>query len=246
MNAGDNPSPASWSDLLRSRHFGQVVLVCFGIWLHAADELMVSTISPAMVSDIGGERYVAWLIALYEVGSIVAGALAASMALRLGEEAPTNAQRRLLDTLGGVGSSVAVPRRTDCPGCGGLTEARRVVRTRNRWSPRRDDQSIAGPEIGEQVVRLSDPLIASYECAACGPLDSADRYLYRRAADFDDAITTCPRCAAPAVRVEIRSTFMVGELTTRFAGGPVPAKFALAEINGEAVCFDLEEESKGP
>jgi len=115
------------------------------------------------------------------------------------------------------------------------------VRTRNRWSPRRDDQSVAGPEINEQVVRLSDPLIAGYECAACGPLESADRYLYRRAADFDDAIATCPQCAAPAVRIDIRSTFTVAELTARFAGGPAPAKFALAEINGEAICFDLEE-----
>jgi len=176
----------------------------------------------------------------------VAGALAASLALRLGGEAPTSAQRRLIDTLGGAGSVIEIPRRADCPGCGALAPARRVVRTRNRWSPQRDDHSVAGPEISGQVVRLSDPLIAGYECAACGPLESADRYLYRRAADFDDGITTCPQCAAPAVRVDIRSTFTVGELTACFAGGPVPAKFALAEINGEAVCFDLEEESRGP
>ena len=176
----------------------------------------------------------------------VAGALAASLALRFGGEAPQGAQRRLLDTLGGAGSAIEIPRRGDCPGCGALAPARRVVRTRNRWSPRRDDQSVAGPEISTQVVRLSDPLIAGYECAACGPLESADRYLYRRAADFDDGIATCPQCAAPAVRIEIRSTFSVGELTARFAGGPVPAKFALAEINGEAVCFDLEEETPGP
>jgi hypothetical protein len=90
-------------------------------------------------------------------------------------------------------------------------------------------------------VRLSDPLITGYECAACGPLEEEARYVNRRAAEFDDGIATCPKCAAPAVRIEIRDTFTVGELTARFPGGPVPAKFALAEINGDPVCFDLEE-----
>jgi predicted MFS family arabinose efflux permease len=75
---------ASWSDLFRTGHFGKVLLLGFGVWLHAADNLMVSTVSPAMIAEIGGEAYVAWLIALYEVGSIVAGASSALAVLRLG------------------------------------------------------------------------------------------------------------------------------------------------------------------
>jgi molybdopterin-synthase adenylyltransferase len=175
------------------------------------------------------------------VTASVAGALAASMALRLGGEAPRHAQRRMLDTIGGAGTSVGIERREGCPGCGAFVRPPRIVRTRNRWSPRRDDQSVAGPGIVEQPVRLSDPLITGYECAACGPLEEAARFVNRRAAAFDDGIATCPQCTAPAVRIEIRDAFTVGELTARFAGGPVPAKFALAEINGDAVCFDLEE-----
>jgi molybdopterin/thiamine biosynthesis adenylyltransferase len=181
------------------------------------------------------------LIPTTAVTASVAGALAASMALRLGGEAPQGAQRRLLDTIGGAGSTVEIERREGCPGCGAFARAPRIVSTRNRWSPHRDDQSVAGPEIGEQVVQLSDPLIADYECAACGPLEAATRYVNQRAAEFDDAIATCPECGVPAVRIEIRDTFTVGELTARFPGRPVPAKFALAEINGDAVCFDLEE-----
>lgn len=181
------------------------------------------------------------LIPTTAVTASVAGALAASLALRLGGEAPQSAQRRLLDTIGGAGSAVEIERREGCPGCSAFARAPRIVRTRNRWSTRRDDQSDAGPEIAEQVVQLSDPLIAGYECAACGPLEAAASYVNRRAAEFDDAIATCPKCAAPAVRIEIRDTFTVGELTARFPGRPVPAKFVLAEINGDAVCFDLEE-----
>jgi MFS family permease len=75
---------ARWSDLVRTGHFGKILLLGFGVWLHAADNLMVSTVSPAMIGEIGGETYVAWLIALYEVGSIMAGASSAMVVLRLG------------------------------------------------------------------------------------------------------------------------------------------------------------------
>ncbi|MEC9344263.1 MAG: MFS transporter [Pseudomonadota bacterium] len=80
----DAAQGASWTELRRSGRFGQLVLLSFSVWLHAADELMVSTITPAMTRDIGGERYVAWLTALYEVGSIVAGAACALIVLGFG------------------------------------------------------------------------------------------------------------------------------------------------------------------
>jgi molybdopterin/thiamine biosynthesis adenylyltransferase len=37
----------------------------------------------------------------------------------------------------------------------------------------------------------------------------------------------------------------VRELTARFHGGPIPAKFALAEIGGRIVCLDFEERESG-
>jgi sugar phosphate isomerase/epimerase len=42
--------------------------------------------------------------------------------------------------------------------------------------------------------------------------------------------------AAPLFGCDIVSGF-----AGRIPGRPVPAKFALAEINGDAICFDLEE-----
>jgi bacteriocin biosynthesis cyclodehydratase domain-containing protein len=38
----------------------------------------------------------------------------------------------------------------------------------------------------------------------------------------------------------------VHELTARFHGGPIPAKFALAEVGGRTVCLDFEEREAGP
>ena len=82
--ANRTAKPAGWAELYRSGHFGTMVLLTFGVWLHAADELVVSTVTPAIVAEIGGEAHVAWLTALYEVGAIVAGAGSALAAMAFG------------------------------------------------------------------------------------------------------------------------------------------------------------------
>ena len=67
-------SAAGWGDLVTRRAAPHLLVVCFGVWLHAADGLLVATMSPAILADIGGAPLLAWTLALYELGSIVAGA----------------------------------------------------------------------------------------------------------------------------------------------------------------------------
>ena len=174
------------------------------------------------------------------VTASVAGALAASTALRLGDDAvPAHARRVLIDTIGGTSTVVEIDRRDGCPGCGAFAAPPRVVRTRNCWAPR--SESAADASLAELPLRLSDALIVAYECAACGPLAAASRYVNQRAAAFDDSIATCPNCAASSVRLEIRDTFSLGELMQRFGYGMAPVKFAVAELDGGPLCIDLEE-----
>jgi hypothetical protein len=71
-----------WSALVQSELFGRLALLCFGVWLHAADGLTVATIIPSIIADIGGATLIAWMFALYEIGSIVAGAASALLAMR--------------------------------------------------------------------------------------------------------------------------------------------------------------------
>ena len=82
----ERPEPAAlgWGDLLRSGYFARLALICTGVWLHAADALMVATLIPSILADIGGAALVAWTIALYEIGSIAAGAASALLSLRYG------------------------------------------------------------------------------------------------------------------------------------------------------------------
>lgn len=73
---------ARWADVLRERHFPVFLLLCFGIWLHAADSLLVATAMPTVVAEIGGAAFLAWATALYVLASIVAGAAAGSAVRR--------------------------------------------------------------------------------------------------------------------------------------------------------------------
>ena len=49
--------------------------MCLGVWLHAADALVATTVMPSAIAEIGGLAYIYWTIALYELGSIIAGAV---------------------------------------------------------------------------------------------------------------------------------------------------------------------------
>jgi len=68
------PHEASWQDLWASGLLGRFLLLCLGVWLHAADMLVTATITPAIVDEIDGVAYVSWTISLYQVGAIIAGA----------------------------------------------------------------------------------------------------------------------------------------------------------------------------
>lgn len=84
----DEHEGASWSEVFRRDHAGSLALVCLGVWLHAADALIVATMMPAIVGEIGGARLIPWSVVLYEIGSIVVGATSGLLAARRGVRRP--------------------------------------------------------------------------------------------------------------------------------------------------------------
>ncbi|MEO1193856.1 MAG: MFS transporter [Pseudomonadota bacterium] len=74
----------SWAQVLGEGRWALFLLVLGGIWLHAADSLVVATVMPAVVADLGGIAWTPWAFALYELGSIIAGAMGGLASLRLG------------------------------------------------------------------------------------------------------------------------------------------------------------------
>src|SRR5687767_1232034 len=94
----------SWREFMGSSHASSLALVCLAVWLHAADSLIVATMLPAIVADIGGAALVGWSVSLYEIGSIVAGAASALLTMRYGLRPPMS----LAAALFGVGCAVSV------------------------------------------------------------------------------------------------------------------------------------------
>lgn len=88
MTTTAQSATVQWREVLNKQYASPLLLVCLGVWLHAADGLIVATMMPDIVRGIGGETYVAWSIALYEIGSIVAGASSAVLVLKLGIRKP--------------------------------------------------------------------------------------------------------------------------------------------------------------
>lgn len=172
----------------------------------------------------------------------IAGAVAASAALRFGATHDRAAQRVFFDTIGGASTVTALDRQPECVGCGLFVRGPRVLAVRNDWSRRLSEAAGANAASAGLVLRLSDPLITAYECASCGDTAGGAAYVDRRAADFDDRIALCGACGRRAVRVEIRDELTAGEVVARFGGAPPPVKYALVEVGGESICLDFEEE----
>ena len=171
----------------------------------------------------------------------LAGALAAAAALHCASE---GARRLYAPEVNEASTLVPLVRRADCRACAAPWRAPHVIRTRNRWTAR-DFLTAEAPTLANQTVRLSDAIVTACDCAGCGAV-AALTALVNRPAGEAAAIPACPSCGADSVRIDARDTFSLGELTERFGRGPVPAKFALAEIGGVAVCFDLEAAARGP
>ena len=74
----------SWRELYVDGHVARFTILCLGVWLHAADSMLVATLLPSAVDEIGGARFVSWTIALYQLGAIVTGAATGLLVVRFG------------------------------------------------------------------------------------------------------------------------------------------------------------------
>jgi MFS family permease len=106
MNEPQESESVRWREVLNRQYGMALALVGLGIWLHAADSLLVATMVPQIVAEIGGAELISWTVALYGIGSIVAGAASGLLALQYGLRGPMTLAA-LLFALGCVVSALA-------------------------------------------------------------------------------------------------------------------------------------------
>jgi len=86
--SGTTTGAPAWRELIAGGYLGRLLLLSLCIWLHAADGTVIATMLPDVVAEIGGSSLIAWTVALYAMGTIVAGASSGILALRYGLRAP--------------------------------------------------------------------------------------------------------------------------------------------------------------
>lgn len=82
MKNNSDYGSARWGELVNRGLGWSLVLICLGVSLHALDALIVATMMPAIVAEIGGANLVFWTISLYELGSVIASATCGLITLR--------------------------------------------------------------------------------------------------------------------------------------------------------------------
>ena len=78
----------TWRQMLTGQYAPSLALICLAVWLHAADSTLIATLIPVITQDIGGVNLIPWSVALYEIGSIVAGAASGLLAINYGLRKP--------------------------------------------------------------------------------------------------------------------------------------------------------------
>ena len=74
----------SWRELLGRERLGTATVLAGGVGLYATNEFLTISLLPGTVADIGGQRFYAWVVTVYLVGSVVAATAVNPLLMRFG------------------------------------------------------------------------------------------------------------------------------------------------------------------
>ena len=74
----------SWRELLGRQYLGAATVLAGGVALYATNAFLTISLLPTTVADIGGQRFYAWVITVYLVGSVVAATAVNPLLMRFG------------------------------------------------------------------------------------------------------------------------------------------------------------------
>jgi MFS family permease len=77
----------SWRALLSRERLGTATLLAGGVGLYATNEFLTISLLPSTIADIGGQRFYAWVVTVYLVGSVVSATAVNPLLLRVGPRA---------------------------------------------------------------------------------------------------------------------------------------------------------------
>ena len=116
MSDPTHPPTARWRDLFVRKHVASLLVICLAVTLHAADGLLVATMLPVIVADIGGthlmfgvgmifynsKNWIGWGIAGASLVALIFGVIA-NMTLQLARMSAFDLIVILVLLVGGIG-----------------------------------------------------------------------------------------------------------------------------------------------
>ena len=73
-----------WRELLGRERLGTATVLAGGVGLYATNEFLTISLLPSTVADIGGQRFYAWVVTVYLVGSVMAATAVNPLLMRFG------------------------------------------------------------------------------------------------------------------------------------------------------------------
>lgn len=74
----------TWRQLLGPGHLGASTVLAGGVLLYATNQFITISLLPSAVADIGGQRFYAWVTAVYLVASVIAATTVHTVLMRIG------------------------------------------------------------------------------------------------------------------------------------------------------------------
>jgi molybdopterin/thiamine biosynthesis adenylyltransferase len=171
------------------------------------------------------------------ITSSMAGACMTSLFLQRKCEHPNrlNGSKKLaLDTVTLASSVVSIGRFDVCPACS------RFQPDCHRFSAKRFSVAKDVAQLGSDrsfTIFLSEPVILDCECKQCGrKIDVFDL-----ASKFDERLSECERCKQRSNVPQIVDSLSYQDLSTVFAGKPLPVKFLYFNHNDKQFMLELED-----
>lgn len=184
--------------------------------------------------------YIEKIIPTTTITASIAGAIAASYALRL-KAGDTKSKRIFGDSILGIFSQTDLASNPTCPTCSDREEV--IIM---KASPKIFTSISEFPiGVGEEIfLETSEPILIEYRCVDCHPQESEATQVFEKARNYDSRLAICPICENSSVKIEIKDRFSVAELSRKFKGYNFPCKYVSIVTNDKKYIINLEDQDE--
>lgn len=172
----------------------------------------------------------------------LAGAMAASIAIRLQNDTYEQSQRTFIDSHTGTSLLSRFDFNENCSVCS------------NRFSSLIHLKS--SPDIHSLIFNLpramnnkiqittSEPILTEFRCVSCNPNPKDSTVVFKNADSFTSEFSICKKCGQISKDIAIKDKFTISELLRKYKGRRFPCKFVTTEINGTKLVIEMERDDE--